>query len=413
MKRRNLITAISITSFLFVISFSCSKDEEKENKLPTCIITSPNNGQEIHLGDAVTISVDAEDLDGNIKEVQFYVDGIIIGSSSSFPYNYEWTTIGETVGSHTLKATAKDNTGVSTSDDVLVDLVGIAPVAAFTASKIEINEWDSITFNDQSTNTPTSWNWDFGDGNTSTTQNPTNTYNAEGSYTVILTVTNSSGTNTETKTDYITVSVGVTDIDGNVYNALTIGTQVWMTENLKVTKYPNGNAIPLVTDNTTWGNLGNANTDDAYCYYDNLNINRDTYGALYTYAAAKDACPTGWHLPTDDEWKTLEKHHGMSQIDVDYIGFRGVGIGTKLKAENGWNDSGNGTDDYGFDGLPGGRRKAGVFSMVGDHSTWWSSTEDKDISSAAYYRGLHYSHNNVARGFYYKSSGYSVRCVRD
>jgi uncharacterized protein (TIGR02145 family) len=122
-----------------------------------------------------------------------------------------------------------------------------------------------------------------------------------------------------------------------------------MAENLKTTHYPNGNVIPLVTDNTTWGNLGDNNTDDAYCYYNNnANNEADTYGALYTYAAAKDACPTGWHLPSDAEWTTLKNY-------ISAEGHNGI-EGTTLKAIAGWNNNGNGTNNYDFSALPGGHR---------------------------------------------------------
>ena len=198
----------------------------------------------------------------------------------------------------------------------------------------------------------------------------------------------------------------VTDIDGNTYNIVNIGTQTWMAENLKVTKFPNGTAIPLIIDSTAWANLGD--NDYAYCYYDNTAANRDTYGALYTYAAAKDACPTGWHLPSDAEWTELETY-------ISNDGHSGT-EGTALKSTTGWNSSGsrsgNGTDNYGFAALPGGyRRNDGTFLIIGRYGLWWSSTESS--SSYAYYRSLDYNISNVYRNNHLKSRGYSVRCTRD
>ena len=195
----------------------------------------------------------------------------------------------------------------------------------------------------------------------------------------------------------------LTDVDGNTYNWVGIGKQAWMAENLKVTKEADGTVIPFVTDNAEWANLGDNNTDKACCYYNNSNTNRDIYGALYTYVAAKDVCPTGWHLPTDDEWTELE----------DYISNDGhFGVeGTALKATSGWYSDGNGTDDYGFFALPGGSRHYdGTFFGVGD-GVWWSSTEDG--SSSAWYRDLYYQYASVGRGAHCKSYGFSVRCVRD
>lgn len=116
----------------------------------------------------------------------------------------------------------------------------------------------------------------------------------------------------------------VTDIDGNVYNTVLIGDQCWMKENLKVTHYPNSDEIPYITDNNAWAALGDNNTDDAYCYYNNNSSSE--YGALYTYSAAiadnwqrdnadgQGICPDGWHLPTDAEWTVLIEYLGGSIV---------------------------------------------------------------------------------------------------
>jgi uncharacterized protein (TIGR02145 family) len=122
----------------------------------------------------------------------------------------------------------------------------------------------------------------------------------------------------------------VTDIDGNVYQTVTIGTQVWMKENLKVTHYRNGEAIPNVTDGNVWGAL----TTGAYCEYNNDVNNVATYGRLYiSYAVAdnRNIAPTGWHVPSDAEWKQLEMTLGMSQAQADSVGWHGAPVGGKLK----------------------------------------------------------------------------------
>ncbi|MCK4663205.1 MAG: hypothetical protein KAT68_10090 [Bacteroidales bacterium] len=129
------------------------------------------------------------------------------------------------------------------------------------------------------------------------------------------------------------------------------------------------------------------------------------YGALYTYAAAKDACPTGWHLPTDNEWTELTNY-----IAAD--GHSGT-EGAALKAISGWNSDGNGTDNYGFTALPGGHRSYnnGSFYYASIRGLWWSSTEIG--SSNAWYRSLDYTNAYVGRYIYNKSYRVSVRCVRD
>ena len=136
----------------------------------------------------------------------------------------------------------------------------------------------------------------------------------------------------------------LTDIDGNTYNWIGIGEQAWMTENLKVTHYADGTAIPFVGSNSAWDDVGS--DDKAYCWYEDLSSNKDIYGGLYSWAAAMNgtgpsddpyptnlqgACPDGWHLPTDQEWKNLEQFLGMSLQDANLDGVRGTGEGGKLR----------------------------------------------------------------------------------
>lgn len=195
----------------------------------------------------------------------------------------------------------------------------------------------------------------------------------------------------------------VRDYDGNVYGVVTIGTQIWMAENLKTTKYNDGTAIPLVTDNTEWLNL----TAGAYCWYNNNEATyKDTYGALYIWYTVNtgNLCPTGWHVPTDTEWTTL----------TDYLGGTSI-AGGKLK-ETGtthWTTPNTGaTNETGFTALPGGNRSgSGTFSNVGIYGYWWSTTEYN--ASSARTRSLLYSKSSVGGDAYSKKIGFSVRCLRD
>ena len=192
--------------------------------------------------------------------------------------------------------------------------------------------------------------------------------------------------------------------DGETYRWVRIGNQVWMAENLR---YASGK---YVTSNSEWGDLRDNNYDAAYCWYDNNEVYKQKYGALYTYAAAKKACPDGCHLPSDAEWRQLEMHLGMSEREANSTGWRGTNEGTKLKSKSGWNN--NGTDNYGFTALPGGYRYyIGSFSGVGYGGRWWSSTEVD--SNYVYILGLYYDHADVGRRYYDKSDGFSVRCLRD
>lgn len=206
----------------------------------------------------------------------------------------------------------------------------------------------------------------------------------------------------------------VTDIDGNVYRTVTIGTQVWMAENLEVTHYRNGDAIPNVTDNVTWYNL----TIGAYCEYNNDVNSVVTYGRLYNWYAATDSrniAPAGWHVPSDAEWKQLEMYLGMSQADADLDGWRGTDEGGKLK-ETGtahWSSPNAGaTNESGFSGLPGGYRDSDAsYIQLGFNVYFWSSTEGS--SSYAWFRGLFYDYSSIARYNDYKKYGFAVRCVKN
>ena len=206
----------------------------------------------------------------------------------------------------------------------------------------------------------------------------------------------------------------VTDIDGNVYQTVTIGTQVWMAENLKVTHYRNGDAIPNVTDETTWQSL----TTGAYCEYDNDVNSVATYGRLYNWHAVADMrniAPAGWHVASDAEWKQLEMYLGMSQTESDQTGWRGTDEGGKLK-EIGtvhWISPNTGaTNESGFTALPGGYRSlGGVYYDVGAHAVFWSSTENS--SGFAWCRNVGNTYSGVHRFDGGEEDGFSVRCVKD
>jgi uncharacterized protein (TIGR02145 family) len=213
-----------------------------------------------------------------------------------------------------------------------------------------------------------------------------------------------------------TLAGTVTDIDGNVYRTVIIGNQEWMAENLKVTHYRNGYDIPNVTDNATWASLSTG----AYCEYDNNISNVATWGRLYNWYAAVDdgnIAPTGWHVPSDDEWKQLEMYLGMSQAAADaFDQFRGTNEGGKLK-ESGtthWSSPNTGaTNESGFTGLPGGYRRNydGSFDDLHDWGDFWSSTKFNSILAVNRY--LVCSYSGVHRGGNFLGCGFSVRCVRD
>ena len=195
----------------------------------------------------------------------------------------------------------------------------------------------------------------------------------------------------------------VTDIDGNSYKTVKIGTQVWMAENLKVTHYRNGEEISNVTINSDWANLSTG----AWCVYENDADYEKTYGNLYNWYAVNDArqlAPKGWHVPTDEEWNTL----------INYLGGVNVAGGNLKEAgTTHWKAPNEGAvNKVMFSALPGGcRGSSGTFLDVGDNGYWWSSTEIDPTN--AWNRYLFCSNGYVNSFYLTKSSGYSVRCVKD
>jgi uncharacterized protein (TIGR02145 family) len=196
-----------------------------------------------------------------------------------------------------------------------------------------------------------------------------------------------------------------TDIDGNVYRTITIGAQTWMAENLRTTKYCNGDPIPEVTDTTAWTNVNTG----AYCNYDNARDAKTiaTYGRLYNWHAVVDSrniCPTGWHVSTDAEWETL----------TDYVGGAGV-AGDKLKeaGTTRWAKPNTGANnEAAFTALPGGHRyQDEPFKYLGLSGNWWSVAGHH--TDGDWYRYMVCNGSAVTRNFSGKHSGFSVRCVKD
>ncbi|MDA3881321.1 MAG: FISUMP domain-containing protein [Prolixibacteraceae bacterium] len=336
MKKSNLLS-LSALIVLLISMISCTDEPPTINEAPTCEITNPSEGSEIEQGEVVTITVDAKDSDGSITEVKFYVDGFDVGLATDFPYNFEWDTKNISIGTHTIRAKAKDDNGNLSKDEV----------------EVEVGEIVNGQF-----------------------------------------------------TDFR---------DGHKYKAVEIGTQIWMAENLAW--------LPKVSPPSS----GSYSTPYYYVYgYNGSNVTNakaeryyETYGVLYNWTAASNACPDNWHLPTDEEWKQLEMYIGMSQSDADATGYRGT-EGEKLKATSGWNSNGNGTDEYGFSALPGGLRfdnhyvgYPGRVNGVHDKGYWWSATMNESDNSTAWYRRLTDDESGVRRSDFNRDGGHSVRCVRD
>jgi uncharacterized protein (TIGR02145 family) len=195
----------------------------------------------------------------------------------------------------------------------------------------------------------------------------------------------------------------VKDADGNIYMSVNIGKQIWMSENLKTTRFNDGKPIQLVANDNAWEGL----KTPAYCWYNDDIKNKDVFGALYNWFAvnSKKLCPAGWHVSTDAEWEAM----------IDYIGgLSTAGDKLKEKGVTHWeNYLSQATNDYDFTALPGGMRYfTGDFPLFGNtYAIWWTSTEFSEYQALC--RGLHDSSSMAFKASDNKRSGFSVRCIKD
>jgi uncharacterized protein (TIGR02145 family) len=191
---------------------------------------------------------------------------------------------------------------------------------------------------------------------------------------------------------------------------IKIGPQTWMTENLNVDRFRNGDLIPEVKSNEEWQRAGELG-QPAWCYYENNPANGAKYGRLYNWYAVNDArglAPVGWHVPNIEEWKQL----------VDYLGGENA-AGEKMKSNNGWKESGNGSNSSGFSAYPGGYRDFfGAFRFLGESANWWNSWEYD--TGKAWILELYYLKTGMSFNVYelltpirHEGYGISVRCLRD
>jgi uncharacterized protein (TIGR02145 family) len=313
-----------------------------------------------------------------------------------------------TAGNYTVLLKVTNNFGESVFSQVVSVSQNLTPIANFTY----VISGKEVTFTNTSQNA-LSYLWNFGNGQTSILSNPTTGYTNYGTYTVQLEVINGLGSNTISK--IITLSDiapnTVTDIDGNIYNTITIGSQLWMKENLNVQRFKNGEAIPNVTDVSTWANT----TTAAWCRVNNNPDASNAFkiGLLYNGYVAQDArgvCPNGWKVPNDSDFNKL----------VEYLGDN---AGGKLKEANGiyslWNSPNTGaTNESGFTALPGGFRhgKTGTwtesyFDHVFNMCRFW--TKSTSFAGGVYCLDVWHSNAGTSRGSQIQSYGSSIRCIKE
>ena len=208
----------------------------------------------------------------------------------------------------------------------------------------------------------------------------------------------------DTDTDTVT--------DDPVAETVQIGDQIWMTANLEVTRYRNGDLISNFTDRARL----DTTTAGAYTAFNMADSNVATYGYLYNWHAINDSrniAPEGWHVPTDEEWQTLEIFLGMSPSDADSLRWRGSDEGHRLKLKAGWDGNGNGSNETGFSAVPGGAYFRGAYGGLGTAALFWTATEADSGFSGAFARVLASNNPDIFRYRYSLQDGFSIRCIKD
>ena len=202
----------------------------------------------------------------------------------------------------------------------------------------------------------------------------------------------------------------VTDIEGNIYKTIRIGSQVWMAENLKTTKYRDNLPIPLVIDNSVW----KSRTTPGYCWCNNDADYKDLYGALYNWFTVKTGklCPSDWHVPSDAEWHQMILFHDQTAV----LGDTESSMAGAMIRETGtthWIENEGATNQYGFTALPAcDRKETGDYAPIGLYATWWTSTLYD--ATHPYIRALDAGYSAVGRApLSLRTCGYSVRCIKD
>lgn len=193
----------------------------------------------------------------------------------------------------------------------------------------------------------------------------------------------------------------VVDRDGNKYAVVQIGTQLWMAENLKTSRYNDGTSIPNITDNTEWENTSSG----AFSYYENDISNNDAHGKLYNWYAVGTGllCPRGWRIPTNADWGVL----------YDFL--EGTEVGGKMKSTTGW-DAPNvsATNESGFSAIGSGtRNQFGSFNDLNMYSAWWAADSYEDNNALAWFRGIVHSEDGLEDGTTIKKRGFSCRCIKN
>jgi uncharacterized protein (TIGR02145 family) len=413
MKTINYLLLLVVLMF-----FSCETPERNNPYDPECPkeIWSPSNFQAVQDGTGIKLTWNSSNKNFDGFRITKRVNNGSSISLGDFPKStnqfIDINIIGGQQHKYTIYAFAGDNT----SNSLNAEITPILQASVLTDSPTLIGTKSatfsgSITSNGGSQISERGFCWSLNQNptvldNKVTNQSGLNSFNqivlglnSNTIYYLRAYAINNQGISYGNQQIFTTLGYGsVTDIDNNVYSTITIGTQVWMVENLKTTKYMNGGTIPNVTN--SWFNL----QTPSYCWYNNNIAYKNTYGALYNFHAVQtgNLAPIGWHVPTHNEWSIL----------INYLGGPLV-AGNKLKeiGISHWTSPNNdATNIVGFTALPGGFKVESMFLNIGDWGYWWTSTTDGSSNAKsimlAYTGSLQDSSSS-------KNNGYSIRCVKD
>jgi uncharacterized protein (TIGR02145 family) len=419
MKTKSIVILMVFTGLSISFLFSCKKEDPKV--IPTVTVKPVTNITEASAssGGEVTseggVSVTSRGVCWSTNQNPTTADSKTSDGTGSGSFSSSITGLSPGA-TYYLRAYAINSIGTGYSSQTSFGALALLPVVSTVGlsniTTTTVNSGGNITSDGGSAITARGVCW-------STSQNPLITDNktidgtGSGSFTSNITglnagytyyirayATNQRGTGYSEQQSLTTI---LADMDGNVYTTVTIGTQVWMVENLKTTKYSNGESIPNVMDKTAWSMTNTG----AYCYYNNDAASfKDTYGALYNYHAVTDSrklAPAGWHIPSENEWIAL----------ITYIGGN-YNQGGKLRepGTSHWTSPNTGaTNELGFTALPGGDRYFGNFELLGYQAMWWSTSLHAPGTALGFniVEGL----NAVILTEFPLGSALSVRCLKN
>jgi len=418
----NLFRILVLILFIVFI-LSCSKKDEDSINLINFTIVEPIENDEFAIGDSILIRINLSE-DTEISRIELSVNGDFIDTIESDKLIYNWSSINMTEGSHTISIKTKDKNQNALSKNLKINLVdenkppfayySVLPEYGDTTTVFRFDANGSYDFQDESEVLEFRWDFDnngIWDTDWSTIKTSDHKFRNIKIYKSRLSVRNSKGL----VSDYI-LSINVSKDgtfgsfidyrDNQTYATITIGSQVWMAENLKYLPQVNppseiSESIPYYYVYSYKGN----NIEEA-----KNTENFKKYGVLYNYEAAVLSSPEGWHIPTDEEWKTLESFLGMSESELNELGSRGTNQGNKLKSDYDWDDNGAGSNSSKFCALPGGHVSSNSFYHIKIYGFWWSTSLDS-------YRYPWYRHLNpsdyVLRMYCSKDRAFSIRCIKD